>query len=41
MPLNACEFDSGQAPFQALISRDIICKGVLTLDFAGRFTFSM
>ena len=39
--LNACEFDSGQAPFQILIGRDIICKGVLTMDFAGRFTFSI
>ena len=29
------------ASFQALIGRDIICKGMLTLDFAGRFTFSM
>ncbi len=24
-----------------LIGRDIICKGVLTMDFAGRFTFSI
>ena len=39
--LNVCEFDPGRAPFQVLIGRDIICQGVLTMDFAGRFTFSM
>ncbi len=39
--LHVCEFDPGQAPFQVLIGRDIICQGVLTMDFAGRFTFSI
>lgn len=39
--LNVCEFNQGAAPFQVLIGRDIICQGVLTLDFAGHFTFSM
>ena len=39
--LNVCEFDPGRAPFQVLIGRDIICQGVLTMDFAGRFTFSI
>ena len=39
--LNVCEFDPGQAPFQVLIGRDIICRGVLTMDFGGRFTFSI
>ena len=39
--LSVCEFDPGQAPFQVLIGRDIICRGVLTMDFAGRFTFSI
>ena len=39
--LDVCEFDPGQAPFQVLIGRDIICQGVLTMDFAGRFTFSI
>ena len=39
--LNVCEFDPGRAPFQVLIGRDIICQGVLTMDFSGRFTFSI
>ena len=39
--LEVCEFDPGQAPFQVLIGRDIICQGVLTMDFSGRFTFSI
>lgn len=39
--LEVCEFDPGQAAYQALIGRDILCQGVLTADFAGRFTFSV
>lgn len=39
--LEVCEFDPGRAPFQVLIGRDIICRGVLTMDFSGRFTFSI
>ena len=39
--LEVCEFDPGGAPFQVLIGRDIICQGVLTMDFSGRFTFSI
>ena len=36
-----CEFEHGTAPFDAIIGRDILCQGVLTTDFAGRFTFSV
>lgn len=32
---------SGSPFFDVLIGRDIICRGVLTVDFAGRFTFSV
>ena len=39
--MEVCEFDPGRAPFQVLIGRDIICRGVLTMDFSGRFTFSI
>ena len=39
--LDVCEFDPGQAPFQVLIGRDVLCRGVLTMDFSGRFTFSI
>ena len=39
--LDVCEFDSGYAPFQVLIGRDILCRGVLTMDFDGHFTFSL
>ena len=28
-------------PFQVLTGRDIICQGVLNMDFSGRFTFSI
>jgi len=34
-------FGAGSPFFDVLIGRDIICKGVLTIDFAGRFTFSV
>ena len=39
--LEVCELDLGSAPFDVLIGRDILCRGVLTMDFAGRFTFSI
>jgi hypothetical protein len=29
------------SPFQVLVGRDIICRGVLTLSFDGHFTFSL
>jgi len=31
----------GNAPFQMLLGRDIICRGTLTLSFDGHFTFSL
>lgn len=39
--IEVCEFEHGTAPFDVLIGRDILCQGVLTMDFAGRFTFSI
>ena len=39
--LEVCELDLGQARFDMLIGRDVLCQGVLTMDFAGRFTFSI
>ena len=39
--LDVCEFDPGSASFQVLIGRDILCRGVLTMDFDGHFTFSL
>ena len=39
--LDVCEIDPGSAPFQVLIGRDILCRGVLTMDFDGHFTFSL
>lgn len=39
--LEVCEIDPGKGPFQVLIGRDVICQGVLTMDFSGRFTFSI
>jgi len=39
--LGVCECDPGWGPFQVRIGRDIICQGVLTMDFSGRFTFSI
>ena len=35
------EFDSGNFPYQVLLGRDVLCRGVFTMDFAGRFTFSI
>lgn len=32
---------AGGSPFQMLVGRDIICRGVLTLSFDGHFTFSI
>ena len=37
----AASFGSGSPNYDVLIGRDIICKGVFTMDFAGRFTFSV
>lgn len=31
----------GGCPFQMLVGRDIICKGVLTMSFDGHFSFSL
>ena len=39
--MEVCEFDPGKGSFQVLIGRDVICQGVLTMDFSGRFTFSI
>jgi hypothetical protein len=35
------EFVAGNAPFQMLLGRDVICKGSLTLTFDGHFTFCL
>lgn len=32
---------AGGSPFQLLVGRDIICRGILTLSFDGHFTFSL
>ena len=37
----AASFGSGSPHYDVLIGRDILCKGVFTMDFAGRFTFSV
>ena len=39
--LEVCELNLGQARFDMLIGRDVLCQGVLTMDFAGHFTFSI
>ena len=39
--LEVCELDLGQARFNMPIGRDVLCRGVLTMDFAKRFTFSI
>ncbi len=31
----------GGSPYQILVGRDIICRGILTLSFDGHFTFSL
>ena len=33
------EFTIPSTNFEVLIGRDIICQGVLTMDFSGRFSF--
>ncbi len=37
----AIEYSSTSALFDVLIGRDIVCKGVLTMDFGGHFSFSI
>ena len=37
----AIEYSSNSTFFDVLIGRDIICKGVLTMDFSGHFSFSI
>jgi hypothetical protein len=32
---------SGASPFQMLVGRDIICRGILTLSFDGHFSFAI
>ena len=39
--LAVSEFSNESPIFQVLIGRDIICRGVLTMDFSGRFSFSV
>lgn len=39
--LDVCEFEPGQGPFQVLVGRDVLCRGVLTMDFSGHFAFSI
>ena len=36
------EFTSNSTTaYDMLVGRDIICQGVLTMDFSGRFSFSI
>lgn len=40
--IQVMEFNAGtNAPFQVLIGRDIICRGVFTMSFDGHFSFSL
>ena len=39
--LEVYEIDPVNAPFDVLVGRDILCRGVFTMDFSGRFTFSI
>ena len=39
--LEVCEINLGQTRFDMLIGRDVLCRGVLTMDFDGHFTFSI
>ena len=39
--LEVFEIDPVNAPFDVLVGRDILCRGVFTMDFSGRFTFSI
>ena len=38
--IRAPEFEPGDNPFQALIGRDILRRGVLNLSFDGHYSFS-
>ena len=35
------EFTTSSSVYEMLIGRDIMCRGVFTMDFNGRFTFSI
>ena len=35
------EFTSSSTAYDMLVGRDIICRGVFTMDFSGRFSFSV
>ena len=35
------EFTSSSTAYDMLVGRDIICQGVFTMDFSGRFSFSI
>jgi hypothetical protein len=35
------EFNNGGQPYDALVGRDLICRGIFTINFTGRFTFSI
>ncbi len=37
----AIEYSSNTTLFDVLIGRDIICQGVLVMDFSGHFSFSI
>jgi hypothetical protein len=40
--LDVLEFQpAAGAPYEILIGRDVICKGVLTMSFDGHYTFSI
>ncbi len=38
--IRAPEFDSGNSPYKALIGRDILSSGVLTLSHDGHYSFA-
>lgn len=38
--IRAPEFEPGDNPYQALIGRDILSRGVLNLSFDGHYSFS-
>jgi len=40
-PVLGCQFQKGQAPFEILLGRDIICSGSFTLSFDGHFILSI
>ena len=35
------EFTSNSTAYDMLVGRAIICQGVFTMDFSGRFSFSV